>query len=317
MHTQINDFLKRFLHETGPVEGLHVVEIGSYDLNGSAREVLQPGTASYVGVDWRAGPGVDVVSLGHLYEPEPGQDFDVAVNCQALEHDPHWRDTLASLVRLVQDAPSGKGRVIVTCAGPGYVEHELDTAPPRPGHEGEHWYENRSIDDVRNGLAVAALAMGLDYTIEATTDRDGLDVLVWMTVWCKLSGFSTPGHVQRRLGEWYTNHAGVSLEERVRTFGHAYRACASSDFCNALLTSMRPDFWQTTMSRAGEYWRHTSHELRDPDSAIGTVDVVYVCLVAGLVQLDDALLNAWESLGADVARAVRCGLRDREKVAAG
>ena len=192
MHTQITDFLKRFVRESGikSMSGQRVVEIGSYDLNGSAREVLQPGTAEYVGVDWRAGPGVDVVSLGHDYQPEPGQRFDVAVNCQALEHDPHWRDTLASLVRLVADAPSGTGRVIVTCAGPGYVVHELDTAPPRPGHEHEPWYENRSVDDVSNGLSEAAHAIGLKHVVYATTDRDGLDVPLWMSVWRVQAGAS-------------------------------------------------------------------------------------------------------------------------------
>ena len=67
MHLQIRNFLDRFVRESGvrTLSGRRVVEIGSYDLNDSAREVLQPGTASYVGVDWREGPGVDVVSLGH------------------------------------------------------------------------------------------------------------------------------------------------------------------------------------------------------------------------------------------------------------
>ena len=298
MHAQITDFLKRFVRESGikSMSGQRVVEIGSYDLNGSAREVLQPGTVEYVGVDWRAGPGVDVVSLGHDYQPEPGQRFDVAVNCQALEHDPHWRSTLASLVRLVVDAPSGTGRVIVTCAGPGYVVHELDTAPPRPGHEHEPWYENRLVDDVRNALAVAAIVMGLDFTIEATTDRDGLDVLVWMTVWCQLGGFSPPSSVQRKLGDWYAKRPEVGMEERARTFAHAYHVGASPELCDALLQT-RPAFWETTMSRAGEFWRHTLPDLRDPDAAIGTADLVYVCLTLGLVQLEEAVLNGWRRDG--------------------
>ncbi len=177
MHGEIKSFLSQVRHvaKLGDQPRLRVVEIGSYDMNGSPREVFAPVARSYVGVDHRPGPGVDIVSLAHAYTP--AQPFDLAVCCQMLEHDPFWTLTLVHLAWLVREG----GIVIVTCAGPGYVRHELDTSP---GYDpalpaDQHHYRNVSVAEVGEVLRAAARYVDLDVEVHGETARDGLDTLVW------------------------------------------------------------------------------------------------------------------------------------------
>lgn len=313
MHLQISTFLSRFVREAGvrTMAGRRVVEIGSYDLNGSAREVLQPGTASYVGVDWREGPGVDVVSLGHAYQPEPGQWFDVAVSCQALEHDPHWRATLARLVKLVA-SPDRDGWVIVTCAGPGYVPHELDTAPPWPGRGAEPWYENRTMAEVRDALAVAAIVQGCDVSVYATSDREGLDVLVWAHLRPAQPDARTPPEIQRRLRDWYTRHDKADLDDRVRALLWAMAEQEGLELAGCLLglsSGLAGDH-----DLGGRWWARLSRlVVREHGASIDSADLVYAALTMGLVPLDDAELTAWQRAGLRVA--VKAGMAHRGEVA--
>lgn len=184
MHNEIMAFLTqvRRYANLGAQPRYRVVELGSYDMNGSPREVLGPVAAAYVGVDHRPGPGVDVVCLAHAYTP--AQPFDVAVCCQMLEHDPYWTLTLVHLAWLVREG----GIVIVTCAGPGYVRHELDTSPgydPHAPADQQH-YRNVSVAEVEQVLRAAARYVDLDVEVHGETARDGLDTLVW-------ARFAVPG----------------------------------------------------------------------------------------------------------------------------
>lgn len=177
MHAEIETFLHKFVQQSGigTLRGRSVIEVGSFNINGSARSVLQHGTARWTGLDWREGPGVDVVTLGHAYEPS--EPCDLAVSCQALEHDPYWRETLASLVRFVSSSPAGW--VIVTCAGTGYVEHELDTAPAFEGQPAGTYYENRTVEEIHTALAAEAASRQLRLDFHGELARAGLDVLCW------------------------------------------------------------------------------------------------------------------------------------------
>lgn len=74
-----------------------ILEVGSYIENGSVRDYFS-GYANYLGVDWRPGPGVDLVlqakDLGTL-----GRKFDVVVSASMLEHDAEWRLSIPSMVK--------------------------------------------------------------------------------------------------------------------------------------------------------------------------------------------------------------------------
>lgn len=168
------DFLRRARVQSGldSMVGRTVVEFGSYDLNGTPRPAFG-GAASWTGVDWRPGPGVDVVGLAH---EAPVASADVVVCCQMLEHDPHWQLTVARACNLVR--PAG-GWLFFTWAGPGYVEHELDTAPD--DGSGEAYYGNLSTLDVVRVVA-ETLRDADDVQVHTEYGRGTLDALMWVRV---------------------------------------------------------------------------------------------------------------------------------------
>jgi SAM-dependent methyltransferase len=116
------------------------VEIGSYDVNGTMRSVFE-GVEEYVGVDLVHGPGVDVVGYGHEVA-EPDASFDVALSGECFEHDPHWRETFANMVRMTRPG----GLVAFTCASHGRPEHGTRrsdvTDSPATQAEGMDYYRN-------------------------------------------------------------------------------------------------------------------------------------------------------------------------------
>lgn len=79
-----------------------VIEFGSYDINGTIRDYFA--SRDYVGVDQKAGPLVDVVSLTHNVV-FPVESFDVVASASMLEHDIHWDKSLAKMVSLLK--PTG------------------------------------------------------------------------------------------------------------------------------------------------------------------------------------------------------------------
>jgi SAM-dependent methyltransferase len=127
------------------VDGGRLLEIGSYAVNGTMRRHFAA-AAEYVGVDLTPGPGVDVVGFGHEVDREPGH-FDVATSGECFEHDPHWRDTFATMVRLTRPG----GLVAFTCASAGRPEHGTRRTQVRdsPGtqSEGLDYYRNLTEAD--------------------------------------------------------------------------------------------------------------------------------------------------------------------------
>lgn len=118
MHAQVYTFVGRIL---GPVDvsGKRVLDIGSYDVNGSVRPFFAA-SAEYVGIDSRDGPGVDVVSDARDYtSPKP---FDFVVSTEALEHADNPADIPECAARCL--APGGL--FILTAAGPDRPPHDVD-----------------------------------------------------------------------------------------------------------------------------------------------------------------------------------------------
>jgi SAM-dependent methyltransferase len=74
------------------------LEVGAFDVNGSARQFFE---GPYVGLDMRAGPGVEVLSVGEAL-PFAAGAFEVVVCTEMLEHDRRpWR-TIAEAARLLR-----------------------------------------------------------------------------------------------------------------------------------------------------------------------------------------------------------------------
>ena len=99
-----------------------VLEIGSYDVNGSVRSLFD--ATKYVGVDLVPGPCVDVVCSGHEFRSD--DRFDVAISTECFEHNPFYAETFLNMARRVRPG----GIVLFTCAGEGRPEHGTRRCDP-------------------------------------------------------------------------------------------------------------------------------------------------------------------------------------------
>jgi SAM-dependent methyltransferase len=122
-----------------------VLEIGSLDINGSVRMFfLEP--ARYVGIDVADGPGVDRVCLGHEFHEDPG-GWDAVLSCESFEHNPHYRETFANMIRLARPG----ALVLFTCATSGRPEHGTSRTSPEASpltvERGWTYYRNLSQSD--------------------------------------------------------------------------------------------------------------------------------------------------------------------------
>lgn len=116
--------------------GVRVYEIGSRNVNGSAR-VAFPHASVYYGID--LAPGLDVDAVADGLDHMPPFVPDVVVCCEVLEHAPHAE----SLCHRAFEVLSEGGIFIATTAGPMREPHSaVDGGPLRPGE----FYQNCDPD---------------------------------------------------------------------------------------------------------------------------------------------------------------------------
>jgi hypothetical protein len=148
MHPSVQEFVQAVLG-SDEVKGARVLEVGSYDVNGSVRpylESLHP--AEYVGVDASPGPSVDrVVDCEQLCAAMGFSAWDVVVSAEMLEHVRNWGSCIDQLVMSVKQ----DGLLLITTRSPGFPYH------PFPE---DHWrftqYDMQTIAD-HCGLEVLTL----------------------------------------------------------------------------------------------------------------------------------------------------------------
>ena len=123
-----------------------VVEIGSYDVNGSLRTCALA-TMIYLGLDMSPGPSVDIVV--DPTEPLPlRNDFaDIVLSSSQMEHDPFFWNTFAEMARITKP-----GGVIYTSAPSNGSYHRYPS---------DHW---RFYPDCAHALVAWATKVG--YPIE-------------------------------------------------------------------------------------------------------------------------------------------------------
>jgi SAM-dependent methyltransferase len=121
-----------------------VLEIGSYDVNGSVRQFFP--NADYIGVDLIEGPGVDLICDGDKV-PHEKNFYDITISCECFEHNPAWAETFKNMHRMTKDG----GLVIFTCATTGRAEHGTTRTSPKnsPGTQALNWdyYQNLTEED--------------------------------------------------------------------------------------------------------------------------------------------------------------------------
>ena len=116
-----------------------VLEIGSYDRNGSIRNLFN--VKKYAGADLVDGPGVDIIYDGLNLNLE-GEKFDICISCECFEHDQNWVNTFNNMINNLIPG----GLIIFTCASKGRIEHGTKRTNPKdsPGTSavGVNYYRN-------------------------------------------------------------------------------------------------------------------------------------------------------------------------------
>jgi tetratricopeptide (TPR) repeat protein len=120
-------------------EDSSVLEIGSYNINGSVRPIFTPGV--YIGVDLVPGPSVDIVGSGD--EILLDRRFDTTISCECFEHNPRYLETFRNMVRHARPG----GMVLFSCASTGRAEHGTSRTTPldSPGTVARGWSYYRNL----------------------------------------------------------------------------------------------------------------------------------------------------------------------------
>jgi len=152
---QIGFFATTAAANAGLIADAKVLEVGSYDVNGSVRNLFHT-TSEYVGVDLDAGPGVDVVAYGHEVDHEDGT-YDAALSGECFEHDQHWAATFENMIRMTRPG----GLVAFTCASRGRPEHGTTRSDavlsPGTQAQGLDHYRNLTAKDFEDCLPLSSL----------------------------------------------------------------------------------------------------------------------------------------------------------------
>lgn len=145
MHPSILETFSNGLLAPGDIAGKRILEVGSCDVNGSIRPILEAhGPASYLGVDGGEGPRVDqVVDCGELIDTFGEGAYDVVVTTEMLEHVRDWRRCMANLAGVVAEG----GLLVITTRSPGFPYHAFPE---------DHWRYTPEV------LRAILEALGLD-----------------------------------------------------------------------------------------------------------------------------------------------------------
>lgn len=145
VNKKVMDFVDRALPRE-EVAGMRILEVGSYNVNGTPRQVIQhKGPSEYLGVDISQGPCVDrVVDVLRLVEEVGAESFDVIVSTEMLEHVEDWRGSVTQMKRVLRTG----GVLVLTTRSPGFPWH---------GYPIDCWRYTK--DDMRRIFADMELAM--------------------------------------------------------------------------------------------------------------------------------------------------------------
>lgn len=106
------------------IEGKSVLEVGSYDINGSYRPRIESFDPSeYTGIDLMSGPRVDLVlSAERIVEHFGENRFGVVLSTEVLEHVRNWKAVVSNIKRVCKP----QGIILITTRSLGFPHH---TAP--------------------------------------------------------------------------------------------------------------------------------------------------------------------------------------------
>ncbi|MFX0133373.1 MAG: class I SAM-dependent methyltransferase [Candidatus Hodarchaeota archaeon] len=118
------------------VEGKKVIEVGSQDISGSLRPIVESlNPAEYIGVDIIEGSGVDIIQNAEdLLIKFDKERFDIIIATELIEHVKDWKKVISNFKNIC--APNGI--ILITTRSYGFPYH---------GYPYDHWrYE---IEDMK------------------------------------------------------------------------------------------------------------------------------------------------------------------------
>lgn len=131
MHTSslehMRDLVSRYLD---PRVSLRILDIGSYDVNGTYRDIFDKPSWRYIGVDIAAGPNVDLVLKSPYRYPVRDGFADLVISGQTIEHVEFFWLSWQEMVRVVR--PGGLIFLIAPSRGPEHL-HPVDCWRFLPG----------------------------------------------------------------------------------------------------------------------------------------------------------------------------------------
>lgn len=110
-HTVVDEFM-----------GKRILDIGSFNENGSLKEIICPSMAAreYIGTDMRVGPGVDLqLPVENILTHFGPDSMDVIISTEALEHMFDWKLAINNMKRVLNT----NGILFLTTRSVGFPLH--------------------------------------------------------------------------------------------------------------------------------------------------------------------------------------------------
>lgn len=129
------------------IQGKRVIDVGSYDFNGSIRPLVESWQPSeYIGVDLIPGPSVDIVcNADDLVAKFGKESFDVVICLEMLEHSQHYKRSISNLKNICKP----QGTILITTRSYGYPCH---------GFPNDFWrFEARDMEYIFSDCKILSL----------------------------------------------------------------------------------------------------------------------------------------------------------------